>query len=304
MTPLAPNVSAQALAGPAARGRERGFALIIVLWAIVLLAPLGTLITLAGRESSQLARNLRAAAEAEADADGLVYTAAFHLLDDAASTDGPEEHWAADGVWRPVRVVGGRGLVRIEDEAGKLNPNTAQPEVLQALLIEVGADQRTVEQVPQAIVDWRFRRLQTRPNSATEAEYRALGRAYGPPGAPFETLAELGQVLGMTPALLARLMPHLSLYGSATPDPGVADPVILKVLADVSGRSPSPSNAPPTRPQTATVTAQVRTDSGGAFTRHATIRFVTRADGLSLRILVWETEGMAAASENVTERPG
>ncbi|GAC1347962.1 MAG: hypothetical protein NVSMB18_34640 [Acetobacteraceae bacterium] len=271
---------------------------------MVLLALLGTRITRSGRESSELARNARAAAEAEAEADGLVHEAAFHLLDAApTATTGTQDRWTADGAWRPVRVTGGRASVRIEDEAGKLNPNTAQPELLQALLTELGADRSVAEQLPQAIVDWRFRRLQTRPNSATEAEYRALGRAYGPPSAPFETLAELGHVLGMTPELLARLVPHLSLYGSATPDPRVADPLLLKVLTDIGGRPQSPSNAPPTRPQTVTVTARVSTDTGGAFTRRATIRFVTRSGGLAMRTLLWETEAMAPTREDVAARP-
>lgn len=292
------------MSGPARRGRQRGFALIIVLWAVVLIASLGDRITRNGHASSQLARNLRVSAEAEAMADGLVYTAAFHLLDATVfpkTIDEPDERWVADGSWLSWRWPGGHASVRIEDEAGKLNPNTAQPELLQALMTELGAPQSVAEQVAHAIVDWRFRRLQASKNGGTEAEYRASGRAYGPPGTPFETLSELGYVLGMTPELLARLIPHLSLYGSASPNPAAADAIVVRALADVIGQPLLASHAKTARPQTVSITVRVETDAGGAFTRRATIRFVTQRDGLSTRILMWDSEPLVAAREGLTD---
>ena len=74
------------LAGPAvrpvrARSSPGGFALLIVLWSVVLLALLATGITAAGRSQTQLAGNVRRAAAAEAAADGGIYAAAFHTTD-------------------------------------------------------------------------------------------------------------------------------------------------------------------------------------------------------------------------------
>jgi general secretion pathway protein K len=58
------------------------------------------------------------------------------------------------------------------------------------------------------------------------AEYQAAGLDYRPPGAPLETLDELGRVLGMTPAILATIRPYLTLYGPPQPNPATADPIV------------------------------------------------------------------------------
>jgi len=71
--------------------RQRGFALLIVLWSMALLALIGTRITAAGHVEAQLATNLRANAIAEAAADGAVFEALFHFMDGSAG------HWPAAG---------------------------------------------------------------------------------------------------------------------------------------------------------------------------------------------------------------
>ena len=50
--------------------RQRGFALLIVLWTVAFLALLGTQIVAAGRSDTQLADNLKQEAVLEAAADG------------------------------------------------------------------------------------------------------------------------------------------------------------------------------------------------------------------------------------------
>ena len=51
------------------------------------------------------------------------------------------------------------------------------------------------------------------------AQYQAAGLPYGPANRPFDSLDELGLVLGMTPTLLARMRPFLSVYQEGdTPD--------------------------------------------------------------------------------------
>jgi len=178
------------------RRGDQGFALLIVLWAVVLMTLLITQMTAAGRTEMRLAANLRGAAEAEAAADGAIHEAVFHLLD-------PANPWVADGADRALRVPGGRAELRIEDEAGKINPNTASPELLRALLRRLNVDSRTADGVAAAIVDWRFPSSQGQTGGAKAPQYRAAGRNYGPAGAPFGDVAELGAVLGMTPVFWA-----------------------------------------------------------------------------------------------------
>ena len=63
------------------RRRERGIALISVLWILVVLALLAANMTQTSRASRQLARNLSSTAEARALADGGVYFAIAGLLE-------------------------------------------------------------------------------------------------------------------------------------------------------------------------------------------------------------------------------
>lgn len=265
------------------RGREQGFALLIVLWSVVLLSLLATGITSSGRTDLQLASNLRAAARAEAAADGAVYEAAFHLLDPAAP-------WAAAGQPHILESAAVTVEVRIDDEAGKINPNTASPELLRALLHAVGADARTSDALPVAIVDWRFPSSNTRPGAAKAPAYRAAGLAYAPPGAPFESLDELGAVLGMTPVLLARLAPHLSIYNDRDPSPHTTDLVVQQALKEVYGPLPDQvGRGPPLR--TVTVSASAQTAEGARFLRRATLRLRAGPRDAPIEVLTWEVGG-------------
>ena len=258
---------------------ERGFALLIVLWSVVLLTLLATGLTTTGRTEVQLAANLRAAAMAEAAADGAIYAAAFHLLD-------PATPWAADGRPRVVDLDGGHVTLCIGNEAGKVNPNTASAEVLRALLQQTGLAAEPAGQLAAAIVDWRFPGDQGRPGGAKAPQYQAAGLAYGPAGAPFESLPELGAVLGMTPAILARLQPSVSLLNDREPDPQVASPVVLQALRQATGATPS-RTGPPVPPRTVTVAAQAEI-SGSRFNRRAAFRLGDTPKEALVQVLTWD----------------
>jgi general secretion pathway protein K len=77
------------------------------------------------------------------------------------------------------------------------------------------------------------------------AEYGAAGLDYGPPHAPLERLDELGRVLGMTPAVLAAMKPHLTLFGPPDPSAATIDPVVAAALAEAVQGAPAPSPAQP-----------------------------------------------------------
>jgi len=261
-----------------ARGADGGFALLIVLWAMVLLTLLVTQLTAAGRTELQLAANLRGAAAAEAAADGAIHAAVFHLLD-------PSDPWVADNADRGMRVPGGQAVVRIADEAGKINPNSASPELLRALLRRSDADSSTADGVAASIVYWRFPTNQGQPGAAKEPQYRAAGRDYGPAGAPFRSVAELGAVLGMTPALLSRLEPNVSVLTDTDPDPAAAPLVVRQAVRDVRGGAAGPRRKPP---RTVSVTARVAGDAGGRFTRRAVVRLGSTPKEPLFQILTWE----------------
>ncbi len=219
---------------PAPDRRERGFALLIVLWTLVLVALIVSHMVASARQETRLAANLRTEAELGAVADGGVHEAIFHALDKSVA------HWAADGV--PHRIAGRQaGLeIRIRSEAGKVNLNTAPVELLSALLRETGVDGAAADGIAGAIITWRARPGQA-PSMA--AAYRQAGRGYEPPNAPFESVRELGNVLGVTPAIFGRVAPYLTIYHEGDTDPGAADPVVLRALQAVYGSVPASRGA-------------------------------------------------------------
>lgn len=273
-----------------APGSQRGFALLIVLWSVVLLALIGTGMTASGRADVQVAANIRAAARAEAAADGAIQEAVFHLLD-------PANPWFADGWDRVIDVPGARVTLRIDNEAGKVNPNTAPSEALRALLQASEASAEQAARLAAAIVEWRFPRTAAATGPGLGAfrdpgaippsqPYRIAGLDYAPPGAPFESLDELGLVAGMSPSLLASLIPHLSLYNDADPDPAAADPVVRQALRLGAGAPASPRET--TAPaRIVSITAAAVAPGDGHFTRRATVRLGRSEKETLMTILTW-----------------
>jgi general secretion pathway protein K len=205
---------------------ERGFALLVVLWWTALLALLGTQLATAGRLEAQRAGNLRSAAMARAAADGVLQEAVFHLL------DGSPVGWAADGAPHVLPVAGGLARVEIRSEAAKVGLNQASPGLLAALLTRLGTSPRQAAALADAILDWRTATPRRRALGAKAPEYRAAGQDYAPPNSDFETLDELRLVRGMTPDILARMAPYVSVYQFGDPDLALADTVVRLASAD------------------------------------------------------------------------
>jgi general secretion pathway protein K len=247
--------------------RQRGFALLIVLWSMALLALIGTRITAAGNGETRLATNLRAAAVAEAAADGAVFEALFHFM------DGSGQHWPADGATRRIRLPRAVADVTLRDEGGKITLNNSALPLLHGLLRAVGAAPALAETLANQIADWRSPAQYPLRHGAKGPQYKAAGRDWGPPNQPFRSVDELGLVLAMTPDMLARLRPYVSPFIESAPKTSTADPVIQAALAEASA-SGAPLQAFD-EPPTLTITADATTPGGGRFIRRAVVRLNT-----------------------------
>lgn len=251
---------------------RRGFALLLVLWTLVPVSILFLTLSGVARSDSHLTFNLRDAAKLQAAADGGINTAVFALLRSAAGT-------------APLRLNVGDATVavRVTSLGGLVNPNNAAPELLRALLIRVGADPAQADRLAAAIVDWRAPGQQTRPGAPRAPAYQAAGLGYGPPGAPFETVDELREVLGMTPALFAALRPNLTLFNDHPPDPAIAPSAVRAALGDIG--------TPPRPPQAGNIfriSAAALAPDGARIMREAVIRFGP-SNNRAWRVLSWET---------------
>jgi general secretion pathway protein K len=256
------------------RSGQRGFALLVVLMAAGLLALIGTRLTGAGRTEVQIARNLASAAIAEAAAEGAVAEAAFHLLAP------PPQTWMPDGAIQRI-VIGTATIdIRIDSEAGKLNPNTAPLALMAALLRRVGVPAAAAETLAAAVQDWR-----------TPGDRSALGGSkaaiypVGAPGRLFESLDELGNVPGVTMPVLDALRSVLSVYNDGGLDARYAAPALKAALQDVQlgFDAPDGAGAP------VTVTAVAGLSGGARAVRRAVLQLRPSPRGRPYRVLTWES---------------
>jgi len=212
--------------------RQRGIALVVVLWLLVLLAGVALAIASRTRTETLSVAALAGEAEARALAEGALFAAIARLMAPVA-TGGA----ALTGYERVREMRDGVTLdVEIRDECGKVDLNTGRARLIEALFARhVPAEGAFA--LTQAILDWRDPDSQHRPQGAEDADYRVLGRRTGARDGPFETVAELVQVRGMTPALLGRIAADLTVDClKAGIDPLAASPA---VLAAIPGLSPA-----------------------------------------------------------------
>lgn len=261
---------------------ERGFALLIVLWSLVLITLLITQVTSAGRSEANLAGNLRRAAALRAETDGALHAAIFHLLD-------PASGWRADGTEHRVKTQDGTVMLRITDELGKINPNLASPAMLAAMLRAAGLGEDEAGRLGAAILQWRYPSGEPPTTGEKAQTYRAAGRSYAPPSANFESVNELGLVLGMSPGLVARLAPHLTLYTDDQPDPRLADPLVAQVLESMGITAPA-GPVPP--PRVVTIMAAASGAGSTRFTRRAVVSLGPDSAGRQFRIVTWEAPAL------------
>ena len=144
----------------------------------------------------------------------------------------PRRQWLPDGRVYTWRYADADIEVRITDENGKVDLNQAQAPLLTALLRALGTEQSEAGRLAAAIVDWRDPDLLTQPGGGAEdSDYASAGRSYGAKDAPFESVAELEQVLGFTPELYAQIQPLVTVYSSLQqPDPAFASAQVLDAM--------------------------------------------------------------------------
>lgn len=255
--------------------RDRhGFVLLIVLWTLAVLALLGSHITVAARGMLGRDAALLAAAQASALADGAVAEAIL------AALQPPPRGWPADGTIRRVGVPAGSGTVTIEDHAGRINPSTASAPLMAALLRRIGVDAPRSARIAAALVAWH--------GAGDEiAEYRLAGLPWAPPHDRFHATGELALVLGMTPDILARLAPFISVYTDGRVDITRAAPEVAAALQDAGAERSAIQDEG--GPRIVEITARVELPNARAL-RRVVVRIDPNDDNTARpwRVLAWQ----------------
>lgn len=283
---------------------QRGIALVVVLWVLVLLSAIATGFSTSSHTEVRIARNMIANAQARALADGGIYRAIQKLIN-----PGADNIWRADGSLRSLDLGGERLLMSIQDEGGKIDLNAGAEPLLINLFRNAGLDADASAAMVDAIVDWRDRDHLVRLNGAEDNDYRAADKGYGAKDAPFDTVEELLQVIGMTAGLYARVAPALTVYSRRIGvDPATAPIQVLRAIPGVDSATieeilanralgntaaPTPAGLRAARAflsrasrQVFTLRSLARTAGGGVFMREAVVRLARDPDR-PYRFHVW-----------------
>ena len=187
---------------------QRGIALILALWLTVMLTVIAGGFAFSMRSEALAARNMISLSQARAAADGAVERTVFEV-----SRNVTPDTWKRDGTvhtWKDGDIALAASAT---DESAKIDLNVANEALLRSLFINVGgADPDVAAHIADAIQDWRDADDLKRPNGAEEADYRAAGFKYKPANAPFETVTDLARVMGVTPAIFARVADNLTVH--------------------------------------------------------------------------------------------
>jgi general secretion pathway protein K len=216
---------------------------VLVLWAVLVVGLILQSILGTTRTEAWLTRNRHQFAELGAILDAAINITLLRMLDLDAESRTP-----IDGSPFPVSFAGHVVAVRVRDEAGKIDLNFARPELLRALLIAAGTESGAADAIVDQILDWREPGIGKRLNGGKAEEYRAAGLVYGPRNGPFQSVAELRLVIGMTAGLFDRIAPAFTVYSQTSwVDPALAPAEVLGALPAPSAGASLPGASAPDR---------------------------------------------------------
>lgn len=201
--------------------RQAGYALIMVLWVMMLLTTMAMAfsnnVKLNNRGALSITEGVRLAAAAE----GAMHYIAHKL----SQNDGADPLVSGQSytlTWPDTQLE-----INVKSAAGKININLAPPDLLVGLFRRVLPD-APAEAMAAALLDWRDRDDKRTPQGAEAADYRDAGLTSLPGNRPFVHAGELSKVLGIGTERSAQLAPYVTVYSrSAKIDPYSADATVL-----------------------------------------------------------------------------
>lgn len=208
---------------PGSAPNEKGVALILVLWMLMLLTIVANSVANTARTEAQVAANLVSLARIEAAADAGIFRAIMEL----SIPNGSPGRWQSNGREYPWSFAGLDGLIRIRGEAAKVDLNEAPRDMLARLFQAFG--RADADALADAIIDWRDQDGLRNLNGAEREDYVRAGKSYGPANAPFESVDELGLVLGIDSSTFRMVREFVTIYslGAAIDISGADRPVLL-----------------------------------------------------------------------------
>lgn len=209
-----------------AGGQEDGYALLVAIASLAVLALLALtmLETTRGATRSARAELDRAQLTAAADA-GIV------LAVQALAQTSPARRWRPDGRLREAEFGGALLEIRIEDELGKVPLNKINDAQLEALLAEFGLQGLELKDARDTFLDWRDGDDDPRLRGRERGDYD--GERVRPRDGPLRSNGELAAIPGIGPELATRMDPFVTVFApnSAEFSEEFASPLARRVMA-------------------------------------------------------------------------
>src|SRR5258706_3395208 len=195
----------------AARGNcspgDRGIAIVIVLWVVLVLSLLISGFAFTMHVETQVASYARKELKAEMLARSGVEVARMQLIVAALSPtnsgiDALNQDWATNALLYVDHELGdGIFNVKVTDEESKIPINRATDVQLKRLFGVLGADPADGDVITDSILDWIDTDDLTRLNGAESDYYQSLSPPYRAKNGPLDRVEELLLIRGVTPEL-------------------------------------------------------------------------------------------------------
>jgi general secretion pathway protein K len=202
-----------------AQERQRGFVIVAVLWILIALSSLAMIFAV------YLSASARAMAIGDTDLQNeALVSAGVELTAYQLILAGGDDKRPVQGAFH-FRMDDANVGVTFVSEAARIDLNFASKEVLAAFFAGLGAGKDAANEDAERVIGWRTK---PPPGSADDegARYAALG--YSPRGSLFTHANELALVAGLSPALVDRALPFVTVFnGSSDVDDTIAAPEVV-----------------------------------------------------------------------------
>lgn len=208
--------------------RERGWALVSVLWTLAILSMMAAATEALTISSARISHRAFDNARLDADFHAAVVRGLLAIDDSRVSA-----RWRVDGVPQHFSFDGLDMLVSIQSQAGLIDLNAADTDTIAGMFTSAGVAPAAAKTLAANVDDWRTPLNSdddpSRKQGTTDGLYANAG--YKPRHNPFQTIGELKLVAGMTPALFAQVAPLVTIYSrDADVDETTAPVAVLNAL--------------------------------------------------------------------------
>lgn len=203
---------------------QAGIALVLVLWLVTLISIMAAGFSYAMRTETWLTIHGIDSARARCRAEAGLWLAVADLLRPLS-----ERRWPADGTPAETGFDEAAISLSIQDEAGRIDLNEADPELLLGLLEAASAAGDNTEFLRNSILDWRDPDHERRIPGAEDEDYLSAG--YDAKDGPFNSIAELRRVAGMTDEIYGKISHAVTIH-SLRPgiNPAFAPRIVLEAV--------------------------------------------------------------------------